>query len=224
MREISIFVDESGGQDGHSKYYVLTLGFHDQSFNLKEHLTRHRKGLADRGLDEVPFHAGPIMTGHDDFEYMDFETRKSYLTLFFISVQKLPITYQTFLYKRKEVGDSTQLATKMKRDIITLFFDNLEFFQSYDKVKIYYDNGQEIVAHALRGAVEYALSKESVLFRKTNAADFMLAQAADMLCTLELTAEKYRNKEATRTDIKMFGNAHAFKNNYMKAIKRKRLS
>lgn len=164
------------------------------------------------------------MTGHDDFEYMDFETRKSYLTLFFISVQKLPITYQTFLYKRKEVGDSTRLAIKMKRDIITLLFDNLEFFQSYDKVKIYYDNGQEIVAHALRGAVEYALSKESVLFRKTNAADFMLAQAADMLCTLELTAEKYRNKEATRTDIKMFGNAHAFKNNYMKAIKRKRLS
>ena len=184
MREISIFVDESGGQDGHSKYYVLTLVFHDQSFNLKEHLTRHRKGLADRGLDEVPFHAGPIMTGHDDFEYMDFETRKSYLTLFFISVQKLPITYQTFLYKRKEVGGSTQLATKMKRDIITLLFDNLEFFQSYDKVKIYYDNGQEIVAHALRGAVEYALSKESVLFRKTNAADFMLAQAADMLCAL----------------------------------------
>ena len=112
----------------------------------------------------------------------------------------------------------------MKRDIITLLFDNLEFFQSYDKVKIYYDNGQEIVAHALRGAVEYALSKESILFRKTNAADFMLAQAADMLCTLELTAEKYRNKEASRTDIKMFGNAHAFKNNYMKAIKRKRLS
>ena len=83
-------------------------------------------------------------------------------------------------------------------------------------MKIYYDNGQEIVAHALRGAVEYALSKESVLFRKTNAADFMLAQAADMLCALELTAENYRNKEATRTDIKMFGNAHAFKNNYMK--------
>ena len=224
MSEISIFVDESGGQDGHSKYYVLTLVFHDQSLSIEEQLYEHKRGLAIRGFADIPFHAGPILTGHDDYEHMDFKTRKSYFTLFFMDIQKLPITYQTFLYKRKEVGGSTQLATKMKRDVITLLFDNLEFFQSYDKVKIYYDNGQEIVAHALRGAVEYALSKESVLFRKTNAADFMLAQAADMLCTLELTAEKYRNKEATRSDIKMFGNAHAFKNNYMKAIKRKRLS
>ena len=58
---------------------------------------------------------------------LQIKPRKSYLTLFFISVQKLPITYQTFLYKRKEVGDSTRLAIKMKRDIITLLFDNLEF-------------------------------------------------------------------------------------------------
>lgn len=34
MKEISVFVDETGGQDGHSKYYVLTLIFHDQSLSL----------------------------------------------------------------------------------------------------------------------------------------------------------------------------------------------
>ena len=91
-------------------------------------------------------------------------------------------------------------------------------------MKVYYDDGQAIVASALHAALEYALSVESVLYQKADPADFVLAQVADMLCTLELTAEKYRNKEASRTDIKMFGNAHAFKNNYMKAIKRKRLS
>ena len=112
MREISIFVDESGGQDGHSKYYVLTLVFHDQSFNLKEHLTRHRKGLADRGLDEVPFHAGPIMTGHDDFEYMDFETRKSYLTLFFISVQNSPSHIRRSCISVKKLAAAPSLPRK----------------------------------------------------------------------------------------------------------------
>ncbi len=44
-----------------------------------------------------------------------------------------------------------------------------------------------------------------------------------MICTLELTAVKFHNKEMTRTDEKIFGSAHAFKNNYMKSIKRKRI-
>lgn len=34
MKETSVFVDESGCQNGHSKYYVLTFIFHDQSLSL----------------------------------------------------------------------------------------------------------------------------------------------------------------------------------------------
>ncbi len=44
-----------------------------------------------------------------------------------------------------------------------------------------------------------------------------------MICTLELTACKFRNHESTSTDEKMFGSVSSFKNNYMKAVKRKRL-
>lgn len=69
MSEISIFVDESGGQDGHSKYYVLTLVFHNQSLSIEEQLHEHKRGLAIRGFADIPFHAGPILTGHDDYEH-----------------------------------------------------------------------------------------------------------------------------------------------------------
>jgi len=75
----------------------------------------------------------------------------------------------------------------------------------------------------LRTAVEYALSKKSVIYRKTKAPEFFLEQAADMLCTLELTACKYHGREQTSTDEKFFGSAGSFKNNFMKSIKRKRL-
>lgn len=223
MRELSIFADESGGQDGHSKYYVLTLVFHDQDFDIANNIEKHRQGILDRGLKDIPFHAGPLLNGHDDYANMSFKERKSYFTLFHIDVQHLPIRYHTFLYKRSELAGKDAFVVRMRRDITNLLFDNLEYFQSFDKVKVYYDDGQAIVAKALHMAVEYVLSKESVLYRKTNSSDFMLAQAADMLCALELTAHKFRNKEQTRTDEKMFGTAHAFKNNYMKAIKRKRL-
>ena len=71
-------------------------------------------------------------------------------------------------------------------------------------------DGMEDVAHAVHGAVEYTLSKNGLMYRKTCASEFMLAQAADLLCTLELTALKYKNGEATRTDEKFFGSASTF--------------
>lgn len=45
-----------------------------------------------------------------------------------------------------------------------------------------------------------------------------------MLYTLELTSRKYQTKSQTRTDDKMFGSAQRFKNNFMKGMRRKRLT
>lgn len=223
MSDLSIFVDESGGQNGHSRYYVLTLVFHDQREDIEAVLEEHRRSLGIRGLVDIPFHAGPLMTGHGDYENMDFKTRKTYFSVFFMDLQHLPIRYKSFIYRRSELGDKGDFVARMRRDIVNLMFDRLAYFQSFDNVKIYYDDGQEIVARALHSAAEYALSKIGLMYRKTHATDFILAQAADMLCTLELTAHKFASKKMTRTDVKMFGSARSFKNNYMKAVRRKRL-
>ena len=223
VREIGIFADESGGQGGHSRYYVLTLVFHEQDKDISAELEKHRRGLADRHLKELPFHAGPLMNGHDEYEGMDFAVRKAYFSHFFLLLQHLPITYHTFVYKRSEFSGVEGLTSRMRRDITNLLFDNLDYIQSFDKVKIYYDDGQEMVAKALHAAVEYVISTQSILYRRSSSADFALAQTADMLCALELAAVKFSAGEQTRTDEKMFGCARAFKNNYMKVIKRKRL-
>ena len=67
LSEISIFADESGGQGGRSKYYALTLVFHDQSDGIMGEVEKYRRGLATRGLEEIPLHAGPLLTGHDSY-------------------------------------------------------------------------------------------------------------------------------------------------------------
>lgn len=223
LTELSVFVDESGDQGGQSKYYALTLVFHDQSNSLGNNLASHARGLRSRHLEDIPFHAGPLMTGHGKYEGMDFSMRKVYFQLFYLDVQHLPIKYQTFVYARRAFSDTDSLVARMRRDVIGLLFNNLGYFQSFDRVKIYYDNGQEIVVRALHTAVEYALSREAILYRKAEHSDFILAQAADLLCTLEVTAMKYRDNGQTKTDEKLFGSARSFKKNYMKAIRRKRL-
>lgn len=41
-----------------------------------------------------------------------------------------------------------QPSANMRRDISNFMFDNLAFFQSFDDVKVYYDDGQDVVSRA----------------------------------------------------------------------------
>ncbi len=111
----------------------------------------------------------------------------------------------------------------MKRDISGTIFDNLDFFQSFDDVKIYYDNGQDIVKKALDQSVGFALSKNAVERKRTSMTDYRLEQAADYLCTIELAAIKYAAKEDGATYDKFFGGIGSFKRNWLKQMRRKLL-
>lgn len=71
----------------------------------------------------------------------------------------MPVTYKAFVYERSQFSGNAAPYTRMRRETADLLFENLDYFQSYDKVKIYYDDGQSLVAHALHTAFEYVLAK-----------------------------------------------------------------
>lgn len=221
---LSIFADESGEWGKRSEYYLITLVFHDQSKDISLALERYRQSLADYGLPDVPFHAGPLLTGHDAYEGMSLSERKRLLGLFVIMTRRLPITYRTFVHRKSDFDDNRQrFEAQLKRDIVNLLLAHLSDFHSYGTVKVYYDGGQQIVTDALRGGIEYALSKDAIVYRDASPRDYRLEQVADFLCTLELTCEKFRNGEQTETDNKFFGDWKSFRANYLKPIRRKRL-
>lgn len=200
MGDLSILVDESGEQGTESKYYLITLVFHDQSEDISTQLVRYEQALTGADLPDIPLHASPLMNGHGDYERLDLVMRKHLLYAFFIMLQRLPVRYATFLYRKSEFNGIENLAVRMKRDIVNYLFDHLELFQSFDKVKVYYDGGQPTITQALHGSIEFALSKEAVLYRKGSPSDYRLMQAADFICTIELTDHKYRHNEQTATD------------------------
>lgn len=198
---LSIFADESGEWGKRSEYYLITLVFHDQSKDISLALERYRQSLADYGLPDVPFHAGPLLTGHDAYEGMSLSERKRLLGLFVIMTRRLPITYRTFVHRKSDFDDNRQrFEAQLKRDIVNLLLAHLSDFHSYGTVKVYYDGGQQIVTDALRGGIEYALSKDAIVYRDASPRDYRLEQVADFLCTLELTCEKFRNGEQTETE------------------------
>ena len=208
MLEISLFVDESGESGTESKYYLLTLVFHEQDASISRSISIYESDLQAKNLPNIPLHACPLMNGHDDYEGMDIQDRKRLLQAFFTMLQHLPIKYHTFSYRKDEFPDSAALGAKIRRDIVNLIFD---------------DDGQYVVTKALHDAVEYALSTNAVMYKDGSPKDYRLAQAADLVCTIELTALKFEAKEATKTDERFFGAHSSFKKNWLKKIRKKLL-
>ena len=75
-------------------------------------------------------------------------------------VRRLPIGYVAFSYRRSEFEDLAKLTTRMKRDI-----SNPQFV--LDDMKVYYDDGQDIVRQALDQSFVFVLPKGVVERRKT---------------------------------------------------------
>ena len=226
MRELtlSIFADESGDQNGTSKYYLLTLVLHDQSNPIAPFIEAHKSSLMAKGLPDIPFHASPLIYGKDAYRDLDLSVRKRLLASFFILTRRLPVWYKTFAYKRFEVATLDRLIAQIRRDLVIFISDNLDFFQSYESIKIYYDNGQHAITKSLHEAIEFMLSKNAVIFKDASPQDYVLAQVVDFLCTIELTAMKYDHHEETNTDRKVFGNVTDFKKGHLRHLRKKLLS
>lgn len=79
------------------------------------------------------------------------------------------------------------------------------------------------MAHALHRAMDFALSKDTVVYRAVAPEKYRLSQAADYVCTMELAALRYRDKQATATDEKFFGGWPQFKKGILREMRAKRL-
>ena len=77
------------------------------------------------------------------------------------------------------------------------------------------------IAESLHRAVEYALSKDAVVYRSAQPSECRLSQVADYICTMELTAIKYAEHAATATDEKFFGKWSDFKKGILKETRKK---
>lgn len=220
MLELSMFVDESGEMGAESKYYLVTVVFHEQAQSLGRQLELYGSALQERGLPKIPFHASPLLNGHREYETLDVQVRKQLLSTFFVMVQHLPITYKTFAYRKKDYSDKDELIARIRRDLTVYLFDKLHYLQQFDRVKIYYDDGQSAVTQALHHAVEYVLSPEALTYKDAAPQVYHLLQVADCLCALELIALKYEAGEQSQTERRFFGEKQAFKKNYLNKIRR----
>ena len=54
MRELSIFVDESGSDGLSDRYYLLTVVMHGQSDSIANSIEAYEDALRAKGLPDIP--------------------------------------------------------------------------------------------------------------------------------------------------------------------------
>lgn len=90
-------------------------------------------------------------------------------------------------------------------------------------MKVYYDNGQKTVAHALRQALDYMLARNTVVYRVAAPSDYRLSRVADYVCTMVLAAIRYGEGRPSPTDEKFFGSRRQFRKGILKELQVKRI-
>ena len=113
------------------------------------------------------------------------------------------------------------MTSKVSKALADVLRSNEDFWNSFDKVIIYYDNGQIELTKILTSV--FSTLYTHVEFRKVKPVDYKLFQIADLICTMELLSEKAETNSFTRSEIEFFDNIRDFKKNYLKHLKKKSL-
>ena len=161
--------------------------------------------------------------GQDGYENMGLIDRRCLLSSFRVFFRHVSVRYTCITLKTKEYGDLDGVTAAMRKHLINFLFDKLTYFRDFDVVKIYFDDGRKSVAQAIHKAVDYALSKDAVVYRLASSSDYRLSQIADYIYTMELSALKYADKASTATDEKFFGSWSQFRKGILKEVRAKRI-
>lgn len=225
MKALSIFVDESGdfgSYEKHAPYYIITMVFHDQTTDLTEPIKHLNTELAHLGYPNHAVHTEPLIRRETDYKHIPPNDRRAIFTKLFYFVSKCDIKYKSFLFHKKAFSDTFQLEARMAKELSQFIRENLPYFQSFEKVILYYDNGQHELTRILNTVLATELSNYEL--HKVLPCDYKLFQAADLICTLELTKIKLDTSELSKSEQLIFHSKRDFKKDFLKGIKKKEWS
>ncbi|MBR5385970.1 MAG: DUF3800 domain-containing protein [Clostridiales bacterium] len=223
MKELSIFVDESGDfgvYEKHSPYYIVTMILHDQEHDITADISKLDEALKNLGYKHnFAIHTEPLIRKEEIYHDTPPNERRTIFSKLFFFTLKSDIKYKCFLFDKKQFGDTLLLEARMAKEISYFLRSNLEYFQGYDNVILYYDNGQRQLTRILNTVLATELTKYEV--RKVLPKDYKLFQAADLICTLELLDAKCQHGELTRSEKVIFHSKRELYKQFIKPIKKK---
>ena len=194
MKRLNIFVDETGefgfGKRA-SELYGVSFTFHEQKDDIMTELNKLNKRLESLGYTEM-IHMASLIMGRAEYNGFDIKLRKSIFNSIYQFSRRIKVRYKTIIIDKRYTDNNTSLKQKLLIEINNMLNENEDYFKKFDKIVLYYDNGQETLGTIL----------ESIFYRFNNfehKIDFdhkekRLFQVSDMLTYIDKYDYKYKNK------------------------------
>ena len=224
MKELSIFVDESGDfgeYDPRAPFYILSMVLHDQSIDIRTDLAILESEMRNIGWPNHCVHASPIIRA--EYEYKDFSLgeRQQILKRLMTFTRKLDVRFKSIYVEKRKGSDEIDITAKLSRHLAGFIRENPFLFSDYDVVKVYYDNGQTEVTKILVSVFSTLL--DDVQFVRVIPSEYRLFQVADLICTIKLTELKMNRHMLSKSERYFFQDDRTFKKNYLKPLDKKQL-
>lgn len=147
---------------------------------------------------------------------MDIPKRRKCLNQILTFAKKVNFKYAAFYIEKKHIGDSFALTLALSKQLSAFIRAEQAFFNNFDKVIIYYDNGQTELSKMLASVFTALISH--IEFRKVVPADYRLFQVADLICTIKLICLKKEKHILSKSESSFFGSMRDLHKNYIKPI------
>ena len=225
IKEISVFVDESGSFDpfaSSSQFYIICLLFHDQSQSLSEIVDSLNSELKGIGLDaNQAIHAGPLIRWEQPYRNLRRQDRRIIFSKLLAFMRRADITYRCFAVDKRFIYGRKTLHDRLLQQMVAFLISHTDEFNSYDKLKVYYDNGQSALTSLIKEAFSI-FSSRTEYTPDVEPSKYRLFQVADIVCTLELAREKLSDDSGlSESETVFFGGIKNLKKNYLKILDRK---
>ena len=227
IKEVSVFVDESGSfepDEESSRYYIVCFVFHDQSNDISPWVSQLESFLESIGLGAHHcVHVGPLVRREGEYSSMLRETRQAVFRKMAAFVRKSAISYKCFSIDKHFDDRDAAVHDRLLQDITRFLISRSDEINAFDRLKIYYDNGQSQVKGLLAEAFAmYSAKTEFVA--NVHPDSYRLFQAADLLCMVELAAAKAGESGLSVSERRFFGDSRVFLRNILKPLRNKMLA
>ena len=194
MKRLNIFVDETGefgfGKDA-SELYGISFAFHEHDKDIMPELERLNTRLKEIGYTNM-IHMADLIMRRGDYTGYDINTRKDIFKAIYHFTRKIQVKIKTIIIDKKYTNNGTILRQKLSLEINKMIEEHNDFFNKFDKIVMYYDNGQEVL-----GTILYSIFSRFKGFEHRidfDKVEKRLFQVSDMLTYIDKYDYKYKNK------------------------------
>ena len=147
-------------------------------------------------------HMADLVMRKYDYQRFDIKVRKSIFNSIYQFARRIPVKYCTIIIDKKYTDSSRILKQQLASEINKMIKEHENYFKKFDKIVMYYDNGQEVLGTILDSIfLQFEGFEHRVDFDHK---EKRLFQVSDMLTFIDKYDYKYKNNMSFTNSEKYF--------------------